>query len=207
MYQIYPCNATECPVTLIRRMMRALAAFFMDIIETVVIAIAIFITVYLFLLQPHQVRGESMEPTFQDGQYILTDKLSYRFHDPERGDVIVFKDPQNQAIDFIKRIIGLPGEKVKLVGGRVVIINTKYPGSLTLNETYTNGAPTLPGSQIKDGDEYLIPPGNYFVFGDNRDHSSDSREFGVISRDLIIGRAWLRYWPLPNASFIPGVQY
>src|SRR5581483_7855648 len=98
-------------------MMRALAAFFMDIIETVVIAIAIFITVYLFLLQPHQVRGESMEPTFQDGQYILTDKLSYRFHDPERGDVIVFKSPQNESIDFIKRVVGLPGEKVKLVGG------------------------------------------------------------------------------------------
>src|SRR5438105_12984577 len=99
-------------------MLRVLTAFFIDIIETVVIAVAIFITVYLFLLQPHQVRGESMQPTFQDGEYILTDKLSYRFHEPERGDVIVFKAPQNQAVDFIKRIIGLPGEKVKVAGGK-----------------------------------------------------------------------------------------
>ena len=187
--------------------MRALAAFFMDIIETVVIAIAIFITVYLFLLQPHQVRGESMEPTFQDGQYILTDKLSYRFHDPERGDVIVFKSPQNESIDFIKRVVGLPGEKVKLVGGRVVVINTSHPDGLTLNETYTNGAPTMPGTLLKEGDEYLVPSGQYFVFGDNRNHSSDSREFGAINKTSIIGRAWIRYWPIPAMTFIPGVQY
>ena len=143
-------------------------AFLMDIIETVVIAIAIFITVYLFLLQPHQVRGESMQPTFQDGQYILTDKLSYRFHEPERGDVIVFKSPPNQAVDFIKRIIGMPGEKVKLVGGRVVITSDKFPGGLTLNETYTNGAPTQPESLLKDGDELSIPAHSYFVLGVNR---------------------------------------
>jgi signal peptidase I len=176
-------------------------------VETVVIAIAIFFAVYLFLLQPHQVRGESMEPTFQDAQYILTDKFSYRLHAPERGDVVVFKSPQNQSIDFIKRIVGLPGEKVKLVDGKVIVISDKYSAGLTLNETYTNGAPTRPGSQLKEGEEFVVPPNSYFVFGDNRNHSSDSREFGAVGRDLIIGRAWLRYWPLSNLSFIPQVQY
>lgn len=188
-------------------MLRAIAAFFIDIIETVVIAIAIFLVVYLFLLQPHQVRGESMQPTFEDGQYILTDKFTYRFQVPQRGDVIVFKSPQNNSVDFIKRIIGLSGEKVKLVNGRVVIINSQFPEGLTLNETYTNQAPTRPGTQLKEGDEFLVPPGSYFVLGDNRNHSSDSREFGAVSKDLIIGRAWVRYWPLPQLTFVPQVQY
>lgn len=188
-------------------MLRALASFLIDILETVVIAIAIFFAVYLFLLQPHQVRGESMEPTFHDGQYILTDKFSYRFREPERGDIIVFKSPQNQAIDFIKRIIGLPGEKVKLVDGKVIIVSGKFPNGLTLNETYTNGAPTRPGNQLKDGEEFLIPPDSFFVLGDNRNHSSDSREFGAVNKNLIIGRAWLRYWPISELSFIPQVQY
>lgn len=188
-------------------MLRALASFLVDIVETVVIAIAIFFAVYLFLLQPHQVRGESMEPTFHDGEYILTDKFSYRFREPERGDIIVFKSPQNQAIDFIKRIIALPGEKIKLVDGKVVIISDKYPSGLTLNETYTNGAPTRPGNQLKEGEEVVVPPSSFFVLGDNRNHSSDSREFGSVNKNLIVGRAWLRYWPLPQLAFIPQVQY
>ncbi|HET7713340.1 MAG TPA: signal peptidase I [Patescibacteria group bacterium] len=188
-------------------MFRVLTAFFVDIIETVVIAIFIFVVVYMFLLQPHQVRGESMLPTFEDSQYILTDKLSYRFGIPQRGDVIVFKSPQNGAVDFIKRVIGLPGEKVKLSAGRVVIINSQFPEGLTLNETYTNGAPTKPDAKLAEGEEYLVPPEHYFVMGDNRNHSSDSRSFGAIKKESIIGRAWIRYWPLPNLSFVPQVQY
>lgn len=188
-------------------MMRALTAFFIDIIETVVIAVAIFITVYLFLLQPHQVKGESMVPTFHPDEYILTDKLSYRFHEPERGDVIVFRAPQNQAIDFIKRIIGLPGEKVKLSGGKIIIINAKNPSGLSLNEPYTKGEPTREGTTLKEGQELTVPAGEFFVLGDNRTHSSDSREFGTVSKSLIIGRAWLRYWPPPQISFVQQVQY
>lgn len=187
--------------------MRALSAFFIDIIETVVIAIFIFVVVYFFLLQPHQVRGESMMPTFTDGEYILTDKLSYRFHNPERGDVIVFRSPQNESIDFIKRIIGLPGERVEVIGGKVEVINGNFPQGLTLNETYIAGDPTKPGSQIKEGEPYTVPADEYFVMGDNRARSSDSREFGAIKKSSIIGRAWIRYWPLPSLSFVPQVQY
>lgn len=188
-------------------MFRVLGAFFVDIIETVVIAIFIFVVVYMFLLQPHQVRGESMLPTFEDSQYILTDKLSYRFGTPQRGDVIVFKSPQNGAVDFIKRIIGMPGEKIKLVNGKVMILSPTYPEGYTLNETYTNGAPTKPDAKLQEGEEYLIPPGQYFVMGDNRNHSSDSRSFGAVTRESIIGRAWIRYWPLPKLAFVPQVQF
>src|SRR3972149_8428900 len=90
-----------------------------DVVETVVVAAAIFVVVYLFLLQPHQVRGASMKPNFHDGEYILTDKISYRFGEPKRGDVIIFTSPTDQDVDFIKRIIGLPGERVKIAGGKV----------------------------------------------------------------------------------------
>lgn len=188
-------------------MLRAIAAFFIDIIETVVIAIAIFVAVYLFLLQPHQVIGDSMQPNFESFQYILTDKLSYRFGNPARGDVVVFKAPQDQGKDLIKRVIALPGEKVKLSGGKVIIFNSQYPDGLTLNETYISGAPTVAGSAVKEGEVYEIPAGKFFVMGDNRSHSSDSREFGAIEKVLIVGRAWIRYWPLPALSFIPQVQY
>ena len=94
-----------------------------DIIETVVVAAAIFVVVYLFLLQPHQVKGASMETNFHDGEYILTDKISYRFGEPKRGDVIVFKSPTNQDVDFIKRIIALPGEKIE-IKNRNIMKNT-----------------------------------------------------------------------------------
>lgn len=188
-------------------MIRVLGAFFVDIIETVVIAIFIFVVVYMFLLQPHQVRGESMLPTFENSQYILTDKLSYRFSPPQRGDVVVFKSPQDGSFDYIKRIIGLSGEKVKLSAGKVIIINSDYSGGQTLNESYTNGAPTAPGVKLGEGEEYLIPPDHFFVLGDNRSQSTDSRVFGAIKKESIIGRAWVRYWPLPKLSFVQQVQY
>src|SRR3990167_11023726 len=93
---------------------RRLFHFFFDILESIVVALAIFVVVYLFLYQPHQVKGASMEPNFHDGEYILTNKFVYKFGDPERGDVVVFKSPQNPDIDFIKRIIGTPGDRMKL---------------------------------------------------------------------------------------------
>ncbi len=178
-----------------------------DIIETIVVAAAIFVVVYLFLLQPHQVKGASMEPNFHDGEYILTDKISYRFGEPKRGDVVVFKAPTNPDVDFIKRIIALPGEKLKINNNRVVIFNDEHPKGFTLSESFEVMKPTAGGSHIKEGKVIEVPAGNYFVFGDNRTHSFDSREWGPLPKKSIVGKAWLRYWPLSKLSIIRGVSF
>jgi signal peptidase I len=178
-----------------------------DVIETIVVAAAIFVVVYLFLLQPHQVKGASMEPNFHDGEYILTDKISYRFSEPKRGDVVVFKAPTNPDVDFIKRIVALPGEKLKIDNNRVVIFNDEHPKGFTLSEPFEVMEPIAGGSHIKEGKTLEVPTGNYFVFGDNRTHSFDSREWGPLPKKSIIGKAWLRYWPLSKISIIKGVSF
>lgn len=176
--------------------------FFLDFLETIVVALSIFVVVYLFLFQPHEIKGSSMEPSFHNNEYILTDKISYRFHQPQRGDVVIFKAPKNPDVDYIKRVIGLPGERVKILGGSVYINDEK------LSEAYLNDSTNLfPGSYMEEGREITVPDGKYFVLGDNRNHSSDSREFGPIAIDTIIGRAFIRYWPIPDMGLVPGIKY
>lgn len=187
--------------------MRLIWNFFLDTIETIVIAAAIFVIVYLFLVQPHQIRGVSMVPTFQDREYILTDKISYRFSSPERGDVIVFQAPKDHELDFIKRIIGLPGEKIKIQNGNVFVYNDKFSNGLQVSEPYTSDPYTSPGDYAKEGEVIIIGSDQYFVMGDNRPRSSDSRFWGLVSRKEIIGKAWLRYWPLNKIKLIPGLKY
>jgi signal peptidase I len=183
-------------------MISGLFHFFFDILESIVVALAIFVVVYLFFYQPHQVKGASMEPNFLDGEYILTNKYEYKIADPRRGDVIVFKSPQNPDVDYIKRVIGLPGERVKLMN------NHYYINDVELKEEYL--APTLYtyyGAFLHDGQEIIVPENNYFVSGDNRPRSSDSREWGTIERSSIIGRSQLRYWPFERFGIIPQVNY
>lgn len=176
--------------------------FFMDFLETIVVALSIFVVVYLFLVQPHEVKGSSMEPSFQNNDYILTDKISLKLHEPTRGDVVIFKAPKNPDVDYIKRVIGLPGEKVKVQNGSVYINNMK------LNESYLKDLTNLfPGSFLQEGIEIAVPEGEFFVMGDNRPHSSDSREFGPIPQSLIIGKAILRYWPIIKLGLIPNISY
>ena len=178
-----------------------------DIIETVVVAAAIFVVVYLFLLQPHQVKGASMEPNFRDGEYILTDKVTYRFGEPKRGDVVIFKAPTNPDVDFIKRIIALPGEKLEIKNSRIIIYNDKNPAGFTLSEPYEIMEPIVGGSYLREGKIIKVPTSSYFVFGDNRTHSFDSREWGPVSKDKIIGKAWIRYWPVAKISLIRRIDY
>lgn len=185
-----------------KNIFQRIGVFVGDLIETFVMAGAIFVVVYFFLVQPHQVTGNSMIPNFEDGEYLLTDKVSYHFRPPQRGEVVIFKAPQNQEKDFIKRIIALPGEKVKLEKGEIFINQEK------LEENYLpSSTPTLPKSLISEGQEVVIPLDEYFVLGDNRQFSSDSRDWGTVSKDLIIGKAWFRYWPLNELSLIPQVSY
>lgn len=181
--------------------LRNLWLFFLDFLETIVVSLAIFAVVYIFLFQPHQVDGRSMEPNFHNSEYILTDKLSYRLHAPSRGDVVVFHSPQDERVDFIKRIIGVPGDTVKVSGGHV------YLNGIQLEETYINDpGQVLSGRYMREGLEIEVPPGQYLVMGDNRGHSSDSREWGLVTTGGIVGRAFFRYWPIPVFGSIPTAE-
>lgn len=164
--------------------------FFMDILETVAFVGSIFIVVYLFLLQPHQVRGASMDNTFHNGQYILTSKISYRLGPPKRGDVIVFMSPKNNDIDFIKRVIGLPGDSISVEQGKVFVNDEP------LKESYLHSQTAVfPNGFLQADQTVKVPEGEYFVMGDNRERSSDSREFGFIPKQAIIGKVFFRYFP------------
>jgi len=141
-------------------------------------------------MQPHKIKGSSMEPNFHDGEYLLTDKVSYRFGDPQRGEVIVFKAPPDFNDEFIKRIIGIPGDQIMVRGGKVYLNNEE------LVEPYLpDYFITQAGKVVSEGAQFTVPEGTYLVFGDNRNHSYDSRNFGPIDRDKIVGRAWFVYWP------------
>lgn len=173
---------------------------FLDVIEFFVSSAAIAILIYLFVTQPHQVNGASMDPNFHDGQFLLTDKLSYRFGDPQRGDVIIFTAPPQANCpiglncDFIKRIIAMPGERVKVENGQISINGRllKEPYEKLIPKTSAGMTST---SFLPDGVERVVPEGSYVVFGDNRGASSDSREWGPVEMKRIIGKVWLRYWP------------
>jgi len=173
---------------------------FMDFLETITVAASIFIVVYLFLVQPHEVRGSSMEPSFFNKEYILTDKFSYRLSNPERGDVIIFQAPTKDNVDFIKRVIGLPEERVKIQNGKV------YINDNAIKENYLND-PTSYGAFMKENKEIILNENEYFVMGDNRPASSDSRDFGPIKKNSIKGKARIIYWPFTKAGIIEGVQY
>lgn len=171
---------------------------FVDFVQTLVVFGAIFAIIYLFVAQPHKVSGNSMLPNFQNGNYILTDKLTYRFSEPKYNDVVVLKNPRNEAQDFIKRILGLPGDTIKIENGAVF-----RNGSLVKEDFLPTGRTTQAGNFLSEGENVTLGPNQYIVLGDNRDHSSDSREFGPISKKEIIGRVIFRYWPPNVIGFIP----
>jgi signal peptidase I len=183
-------------------MLKRLGAFFLDIIQIIIFAVSIFLFVYLLILQPHKINGESMETNFHNGEYILTEKVTYDFNQPKRGDVIVFKAPPDGHDEYIKRIIGLPGDIVKVANCKV------YVNGRELTEEYlTPNLCTNPGTFATEGATITISANNYFVLGDNRPHSLDSRYIGPIGRDKFTGRAWIVYWPVKNAEVVKAVTY
>lgn len=183
-------------------MMSRLGAFFLDILQVLIFAVSIFLFIYLLVLQPHKIKGASMEPNFHDGEFLLTDKVTYRFNEPQRGDVVVFKAPPDEANEFIKRIIAVPGERVKVEGGKVFI-----NGQQLTEEYLEPGLATLSGSVLAEGQEYIVPEGQYVMLGDNRNHSLDSRNIGFIGKEKITGRAWLLYWPINEAGVVKAPNY
>ncbi len=162
-----------------------------EILEVVLIAIIVVAGVRAFLVQPFLVSGSSMEPTFQSGDYILINEISYRFRAPERGEVVVFRFPGNESVFYIKRIIGLPGERVVIKNGEVKIFNKNHPDGFALGENYLG----VPMRKIDERD-VLLKDSEYFMLGDNRNASSDSRQWGPAKKSEIIGEVWLRLWPL-----------
>lgn len=174
----------------------------LDFAETVVACLAIFFVVYIFVAQPHQVNGHSMDPTLRTEEYLLTEKVSYRFGKPKRGDIIVFRAPTTACIgdgcDYIKRIIGLPGDRVKVAGGKFYINGEQLDESLYLDESVV----TNPGSFTENEREITLGENQYFVSGDNRPGSSDSRYWGPIDQAAIVGKAFFSYWPVATFGII-----
>lgn len=155
-----------------------------EIVKVVLISLAIILPIRLFLIQPFYVEGASMEPNFYQNEYLIIDEISYRFNDKQRGEVIIFKNPKNTKNYFIKRIIGLPGETVSIEEGRVFVDGDLIEEPYITDFSSDNHDPVTLGSE------------EYFVLGDNRGNSLDSRQLGPIHKDYIIGRVWLRGWPL-----------
>lgn len=174
-----PSAGQESP----RGLLKALWLWFLELGETVLPAIVIAVLINLFLAQATRVYGHSMEPNLHTDQRLVVEKVSYRIHGPHRGDVVVIRLPERGPELLIKRVIGLPGETIEVRDGSV------YINGQPLNEPYltrqTSGSygPTL------------IPEGQVFVMGDNRGASNDSRVFGPVPMDRIVGRAWVSYWP------------
>lgn len=171
--------------------------FVMDILETIVFVGSLFIVIYLFVAQPNQVKGASMDPTFGSGDYIFTSKITYKMRSFHRGDVIVFKSPHNPDIEYIKRVIGVPGDQVMIKDSEV------YVNGRQLKEDYIAAKTNLwEGGYSKNGEAVKVSDGMLFVMGDNRPRSSDSREFGQITQESVIGQVFYRYFPPSKAGAI-----
>ncbi len=169
-----------------------------ELLHIVIISLAIIVPVRYFLIQPFYVKGASMEPNFHDHEYLIIDEIGYRFREPARGEIVVFRYPNDPREYFIKRVIGLPGERVKVSNGKVTVYNEEYPDGKTLDERSYLGNVATSGEIDR-----RLGPGEYFVLGDNRGASLDSRIFGPVPRKDIVGRVWFRGWPLDRLKFFP----
>ncbi|MDO8524377.1 MAG: signal peptidase I [bacterium] len=177
--------------------------FIWEVLQVVIVALAIVMPIRFFVFQPFIVKGASMEPSFHGGDYLIVDEISYRFKIPARGEVLVFKYPLDKSQRFIKRIIGLPGERVDIEGGRVTI-TTAIGDKKLLNEVYI----TTPFSEmVLENNTLTLGQNEYYVMGDNRTHSFDSRSWGVLKKEDIVGRVVFRAWPPLDVTLFPAPQY
>lgn len=188
-----PTNTTtevpERPTLSPRRAPSGLLSWLRDLVETIIPALLIALAINFFVAQPTLVRGYSMEPTLHQEERLLVEKVSYRFHAPQRGDIVVLKVAQ-EPIPLVKRVIGLPGETVEIRQGKVYV-NGQHLDEPYLRQTPYGNMPARP-----------VPAGSIFVLGDNRNNSNDSRYFGVVPLDDVVGKAWLRYWPLEQIGLV-----
>jgi len=171
---------------------------FSEIVRFAIIALIIVIPIRMFVAQPFIVSGASMDDTFENGQYLIVDQLSYYLEAPERGDVVVFRYPKDPSKYFIKRVIGVPGDTLTIEGNVITVVNQSHIEGATLSEPYVD--------QMSDNTNLteVLGEKEYFVMGDNRDFSSDSRSWGILTEDKIIGRALVRLFPIQKLSLWPG---
>ncbi len=187
--------------------LRKVGDVFLDFTETLVIGLSIFLVVYLFFVQPHQVNGQSMVPNFQNGEYVLTNKFGYRVGEPKRGDVVVFHAPpsahcpKGTGCDFIKRVIALPGETLEVKNCHYYINGRQLPEPYIPVDFCTE-----PGDFTRNG-PVTMGANEYFVSGDNRPYSSDSRAWGPVTPNEIVGKVFFVYWPLDAAGLLEHPQY
>lgn len=182
-----------------RELIKSIVDFVKEIIKVVVISALIVVPIRYYLIQPFFVSGSSMVPQFHNGEYLIIDEFSYRNNPPQRGDVIIFRYPKDTAQFYIKRIIGLPGETVQIKDEKVIIYDKErklYPWGLALDET----SYLKKGELTKGNVDITLGDSEYFVMGDNRNASSDSRYWGPVDKKFIIGKVWVRAWPFSEAK-------
>ncbi|KXS45484.1 MULTISPECIES: signal peptidase I [unclassified Candidatus Frackibacter] len=165
-------------------------AEFKEYLEAIIIAIILSFLIITFIIQAFYIPSGSMRPTLKPGDRLFVNKFIYRFEDPERLDIIVFKYPVDPRKKFIKRVIGLPGDRVRIEDGTVYVNGNPLKEDYTLSQGYS------------DYQKVKVPPKNYFVLGDNRNNSEDSRFWGFVPRQNIVGEAWIRFWPLNRIGLI-----
>ena len=177
--------------------------FSIESIKIVILSLIVIAGIRMFIMQPFFVSGKSMEPNFHDGDYLIVDEISYRIGEPKRGDVIIFHYPNDPSEYYIKRIVALPGEKIGINENEIKIYNVENPEGFKLSEelyipenTITTGTYTR---ELKNDE--------YYVLGDNRIASADSRVWGVLEKHFIVGRAWIRAWPFDNLSVFKDISY
>jgi signal peptidase I len=187
----------------------AMRQFFMSVLEVVEVALVAIGAVFLirtFLVQPFLVSGASMVPSFANGDYLLIDELTYRFRPAQRGEVVVFHYPKDESTYFIKRVIGLPGDRVEIKDNRITIVNEENPNGLLLSEPYLPpGTQTV--TRIGGQNEFSLGAGEYLALGDNRSYSFDSRDWGILRAQDIVGLVRLRLWPIGGFTVFAAPQY
>ena len=181
----------------------SIKSFIWETLKIIIISLIIILPIRYYVIQPFYVKGASMEPNFYDHEYLIIDELSYRFNLPERGDIVVFKYPKNPTDFFIKRIIALPNEKIEIQNNIIKIYNSENPNGFILDES--NYLPEE--NKMFDEVTFELNENEYFVLGDNRMSSLDSRRFGPITRSEIIGKTWLRGWPIDRFTVFKEIKY
>jgi len=191
----------------LENMMKKFGSFILEFVQSIVLALSVFVVLYLFVAQPNEVKGSSMIPNFINGEFVLTEKISYQLGEPKHGDVVIFRAPASEPCaedqcEYIKRVVGVPGDRVMVKDGEVYL-----NGKMLDQDFLPAGLVSSSGTYSEEGVEKTVPEGMYLCFGDNRPGSRDGREFGPIKKDLIVGKAFFKYWPISSAGLISTVSF